>query len=70
MTTSPSTDYVTKHEFQLAMANIDTRFAQLETLIERSTVTSIRWTVGIALSQYALILGVVLFFVSREIPHA
>jgi hypothetical protein len=69
MTTSPGTDYVTRAEFELAMARIDTRFAQIETLIERSTVTSIRWAVGIALGQYALVFGLILFFISREIPH-
>ncbi len=62
--------FVTKSEFELAMARIDVRFAQLETLIERSMVTSIRWSVGIALGQYALIFGVILFFIAREMPHA
>jgi len=70
MTTSPSTDYVTKHEFELAMAHIDTRFAQLETRIEQATVTSIRWIVGLAFGQYALMFGLILFVVSRELTHA
>ena len=73
MTTSPRTDYLTKGEFDLAMARLDTRFdlleARLETRIERAMVTGIRWTVGIALGQYALMFGVVLFFISRELPH-
>ena len=70
MTTSPGTDYVTKYDFDLAMARIDTRFAQIETLIERTAIMSIRWTVGIALGQYALLFGVILFFIARDVPHA
>ena len=91
MTTSPTTDYVTKAQFERAMERIDAQFvtktefehameridakfelldARMETRIERATVTSIRWTVGIALGQYALLFGAILFFIAREIPHA
>jgi hypothetical protein len=74
MTTSPGPDYVTKADFDRAMERIDAKFelleARLEIRIERATVTNIRWTVGIALSQYALFFGLILFFISREIPHA
>ena len=74
MTTSPGTDYLTRSEFQVAMTRIDARFdvveARLEARIEQAMVTSIRWTVGIALGQYALLFGVILFFVSREFLHA
>ena len=51
------------------MAHLDTRFAQLETTIERATITSIRWTVGLLLPLYALTFGLVLFIVSREFPR-
>ena len=80
--TSPSTaELLTKTEFELAMARldtrsaaldarIDTRFAQLETLIERSSVTSIRWIVGLTFGLYALMFGLILFVVSRELPRA
>ena len=74
MTTSPGTDYVTRAEFELAMQRIDARLelleARLEAMIERSTVTSIRWTVGVSFGLYALMFGLILFVVSREIPHA
>lgn len=74
MTTSPTTDYVTKAEFERAMERIDTKFelldARIETRIERATATSIRWVVGLAFGQYALMFGLILFVVSRELSHA
>jgi hypothetical protein len=87
MTTLPNSEYVTRSEFELAMARIETRFerldarldvqfarletrfAQIETLIERSSITSIRWIVGLTSGLYALIFGLILFVVSRELPH-
>ncbi len=69
MTSPMSTDYVTRHEFELAMARMDARFAQVEAAIERSAVAGIRWTVGMALGLYALMFGLILFVVSRELPH-
>jgi hypothetical protein len=73
MTTSPGTDYVTRAEFEQAMLRIDARFAlleaRIEAMIERLTVTSIRWTVGVSFGLYALMFGLILFVVSREIPH-
>jgi tetrahydromethanopterin S-methyltransferase subunit G len=91
MTTSPGTDYVTKSdfdlamaridasfvnksEFELAMARIDSRFdvleARLEARIEQAMVTSIRWTVGVSFSLYALMFGLILFIIARELSHA
>jgi hypothetical protein len=80
--TSPSrTDFVTRAGFELAMARIDARldqfearmearFAQTETVIERANVTSIRWVVGMSFGLYALMFGLILFVLSRELPHA
>ena len=55
-------------------ANVDSRFAvteaRLEAKIEAATVTSIRWTVGMAFGLYALMFGLILFVISRELPHA
>jgi hypothetical protein len=138
MTSPASADFVTRHEFEMAMARIDSRFGQLETtmdlrfaqvdsrferlearldarfarldtrfaefdtrfaefetrfagletrftqvdgriaegegrleaLIERSLVASIRWTVGVSFGLYALMFGLILFVVARELPHA
>jgi hypothetical protein len=68
--TAPSTaELVTKAEFELAMARLDVRFAQLETAIERAGVTSIRWLVGMVFGVYALQIGLILFVVSRELTH-
>jgi hypothetical protein len=91
MTSPTSADFVTRHEFELAMARIDSRFDQLdaqldvrfaqfearfaqlqgslEVQIERSAVNSIRWTIGVSFSLYALMFGLILFVVSRELPH-
>jgi hypothetical protein len=73
MATAPDRDCVTKAEFNRAMERIDARFdlleARLETRIEQAMFTSIRWTVGVSLSLYALMFGLALFFVAREIPH-
>jgi hypothetical protein len=116
MTSPTSADFVTHHEFELAMARIDsrfdrlearlearfgqieaqmdTRFAQvdtrfaladtrlaemgtrvagvqgsLEAQIERAMVASIRWTVGVSFGLYVLMFGLILFVVSRELPH-
>src|SRR5438105_3096245 len=52
------------------MARIDVRFAQVETGIERAMVTNIRWLVGLTFGLYALMLGLILFVVARELPHA
>ena len=56
--------------FAQSEARTDLRFAQMETLIERSTVTSIRWVVGMSFGLYALMFGLILFVLSRELPHA
>jgi hypothetical protein len=48
---------------------LDTRFAQLETAIERATLTSVRWIVGLILPLYAVMFGLILFIVSRELPR-
>lgn len=75
-----STEYVTRSEFDLAMSRIDARFervdarfdvleARLEAKIEAALATSIRWTVGLAFGQYALMFGLILFVVSRELPR-
>jgi hypothetical protein len=80
MTTPTSSDYVTRPEFERAMAHIDARFermdtkfdlleARLDARIERALVTSIRWTVGLAFGQYALMFGLILFVISRELAH-
>jgi hypothetical protein len=87
MTSPTSADFVTRHEFELAMARIDARFdqfearmdarfaqvdvrfAQMEALIERGLAANIRWTVGISFGLYALMFGLILFVVSRELPH-
>jgi len=61
-------------------AQIDTRFAQvdtrivqgqgtLEAQIERAMVASIRWTVGVSFGLYGLMFALILFVVSRELPH-
>ena len=55
--------------FAQSEARTDVRFAQMETLIERSTVTSVRWVVGMSFGVYALMFGLVLFVISRELPH-
>ena len=61
-------------KFERALERIDSKFdlleARVETRIERATVTSIRWTVGLAFGQYALMFGLILFVVSRELAHA
>jgi hypothetical protein len=109
MTSPTSADFVTRHEFELAMARIDGRFdqldaqleasfakldarfvgmdaqmnarfaavdagsarsqASLEARIERAMAASIRWTVGVSFGLYALMFGLILFVVSRELPH-
>jgi hypothetical protein len=80
MTTPTSSDYVTRTDFVRAMDHIDARFermdakfdlleARIESRIERSTVTSIRWIVGLAFGQYALMFGLILFVVARELAH-
>ena len=80
MTTPAASEPVTGGEFELAMSHLDTRFAQLEgrletrfaqleTLIERGSVSSIRWTVGLILPLYAVMFGLILFIVSRELPR-
>lgn len=55
------------------MQRIDARFdlleARMETNIERAMLTGVRSTVGMALGQYALVFAVILFFISREVPH-
>lgn len=48
---------------------METRFAQQETVIERALVASIRWTVGMSFGLYALMFGLILFVVSRELAH-
>jgi hypothetical protein len=124
MTSPASADFVTPHEFELAMARIDSRFGQLEAsidlrfaqvdsrfeqlgarldarfaqldtrfaeletrftqvdgriaegegrleaLTETSMVASIRWTVGMSFGLYALMFGLILFVVARELAHA
>ncbi len=63
------------------MARIDGRFdrlegridgmeGRLEAMIERAMVASIRWTVGVSFGLYALMFGLILFVISRELPHA
>jgi hypothetical protein len=73
MTTSPTTDYVTKAEFERAMEHIDAKFelldARMESRIERAFATTVRWVVGLAFGQYALMFALILFVVSRELAH-
>jgi hypothetical protein len=73
MTASPGTEYVTRAEFERAMQRIDAKFdvleARLETRIEMASGSSIRWIVGLAFGQYALMFGLILFVVSRELAH-
>jgi hypothetical protein len=79
-----STEFVTHNEFELGMARIEARFDRLEgrmdsrfnefeartgARIEAAKNESIRWVVGIAMGQYALMFGLILFVVSRELPH-
>ena len=77
MSTPMSTENVTRGEFDLAMARIDARFervdarfdvmeARLEAKMDAALATSIRWTVGLAFGQYALIFGFIIFVLSRE----
>jgi hypothetical protein len=81
MTSSPGTDFVTRHAFELAMvridarfdhleARLDARFAQVDARIERAMVAGSRWTVGVAFGLYALMFGLILLVVSRAPPHA
>ncbi len=67
-------------QLELRFAAIDSRFgevesrfavteARLETKIEAATVTSIRWTVGMAFGVYAMMFGLILFVISRELPR-
>ena len=73
MTTLPNSEYVTRTEFEVAMTRIDGRFdvleARMEALVERALATSIRWTVGVSFGLYALLFGLILFVVSRDLPH-
>ncbi len=77
MATSGRSQPVTWAELDVSLATLEARieakielaFARLETLIERATVTNIRWTVGLTFGLYALILGLMLFVVSRELPR-
>ena len=50
-------------------AGLDARFAHMEANMERGLAGSIRWTVGISFGLYALMFGLILFVVSRELPH-
>ncbi|MBV9323259.1 MAG: hypothetical protein JO352_05670 [Chloroflexi bacterium] len=54
-------------------AQLDTRSAQLqgslEAQIERAMAASIRWTVGMSFGLYGLMFALILFVVSRELPH-
>ena len=65
--------YVTKAELDAAVARlegaIDLTVARMEVLIERATVTQIRWLVGTTFGLYALMFGLILFVVSRELAH-
>ena len=131
MTSPPNADFVTRHEFELAISRLDSRFdrlegrldvrlaqvdgrfaeskgeldgrfghvdsrfaelkgevaemkgglaelkgslaelkGDLEAQIERAMVASIRWTVGVSFGLYALMFALILFVVSRELPHA
>jgi hypothetical protein len=58
---------------EVRFAAIDSRFAvteaRLEARIEAATVTSIRWTVGMAFGLYAMMFGLILFVISRELPR-
>jgi hypothetical protein len=73
LTTPTASEPVTRGEFELAMARLegrlDTRFAQLETAIERATLRSVRWIVGLILPLYAVMFGLILCIVSRELPR-
>jgi len=62
MTTPTASAPVTRAELDLA-------FARLETLIERASVTQIRWLVGTTFGLYALLFGLILCVVSREMAH-
>jgi hypothetical protein len=53
MATLPGSDYVTRSEFEVAMARIDARFdvleARMEATVERALArSSIRWTIGLS----------------------
>ena len=50
-------------------SDLDLAVARIETLIERSAITQIRWLVGTAFGLYALMFGLILFVVSRELTH-
>jgi hypothetical protein len=50
-------------------AQIEARFSPMEALMERGLAASIRWTVGVSFGLYALMFGLILFVVSRELPH-
>ena len=73
MTTPTVPELVTRAQFETAMARIEGRFdvlrAQLETAIERASVTNIRWTVGMILPLHAVLFGFMLFIVGREFPR-
>ncbi|MBV8714204.1 MAG: hypothetical protein JOZ65_03970 [Chloroflexi bacterium] len=55
-----------EERFDAKLAVLD---ARVEGHIEKALVTSIRWTVGLAFGQYALMFGLILFVVSRELAH-
>jgi len=62
MTTPTASAPVTRAELDLAVA-------RLETLFERASVTQIRWLVGTTFGLYALLFGLILCVVSREMAH-
>ena len=53
----------------LTRADLELAIARLETLIERASVTQIRWLVGTTFGLYALMFGLILFVVAREMAH-
>lgn len=59
---------ITRLETQ-TRAELNVAVARLETLIERSSVTQIRWLVGTTFGLYALMFALILFVVSRELAH-
>ena len=72
-----ATTYVTKADLDAALGRLQSEFrsdlrvevARLEVLIERATVTHIRWLVGLTFGLYGLMFALILFVVSRELPH-
>src|SRR5690242_8707620 len=55
--------------FAQTEARFEVRFAQMETSIERSAVSTIRWVIVVTFGIYALMFGLILFVMARELPR-